>query len=125
MCIKLVFLEQTLVFSYVCECFLFYLCLRAFAIAFGNMQEQIYATCLCIYFTKCYSSSRVHFMDQTFGLDRDFAFAFAFAKEGGSLRDRVTGEVIPLERRGSRYSLRMWVRQDPGVNSNSRFAWPV
>ena len=32
-------------------------------------------------------------------------------KDGGSLRDRVTGEIIPLERRGSLHTLRMWVRQ--------------
>ena len=35
-------------------------------------------------------------------------------KEGGSLRDRITGEVIPLERRGSLYTFKMLVRQDPG-----------
>ena len=54
----------------------------------------------------------------------DMGYDCYLGKEGGSLRDRVTGEVIPLERRGSLYSLRMWVRQDPGVNSNSSFAWP-
>ena len=45
-------------------------------------------------------------------------------KEGGSLQDRVAGDLIPLERRGSLYSLRMWVRQDPGVNRILSFAWP-
>ena len=55
----------------------------------------------------------------------DLGFDCYLGKEGGSLRNRMTGEVIPLERRGSLYSLRMWVRQDPGVNSNSSFARPV
>ena len=54
----------------------------------------------------------------------DMGYDCYLGKEGGSLRDRVTGGVIPLERRGFLYSLRMWVRQDPGVNSNSSFAWP-
>ena len=54
----------------------------------------------------------------------DMGYDCYLGKEGSSLRDRVTGEVIPLERRGSLYSLRMWVRQDPGINSNSSFAWP-
>ena len=55
----------------------------------------------------------------------DLGFDCYLGKEGGSLRNRMTGEVIPLERRGSLYSLRMWVRQDPGVNSNSSFVGPV
>ena len=55
----------------------------------------------------------------------DLGFDCYLGKEGGSLRNRMTGEVIPLERRGSLYSLRMWVRQDPGVNSNSSFVAPV
>jgi hypothetical protein len=55
----------------------------------------------------------------------DMGYDCYLGKEGGSLRNRVTGEVIPLERRGSLYSLRMWARQDPGVNSNSSFARPV
>ena len=55
----------------------------------------------------------------------DMGFDCYLVKEGGSLRNRMTGEVIPRERRGSLYSLRMWVRQDPGVNSNSSFVRPV
>ena len=54
----------------------------------------------------------------------DMGYDCYLGKEGGSLRDRVTGEVIPLECRGSLYSLRMWVRQDPGVNSNWSFVGP-
>ena len=41
----------------------------------------------------------------------DMGYDCYLGKEGGRLRDRVTGEVIPLERRGSLYTLRMWVRQ--------------
>ena len=55
----------------------------------------------------------------------DMEFDCYIGKEGGSLRNRMTGEVIPLERRGSHYSLRMWVRQDPGVISNLSFVGPV
>ena len=55
----------------------------------------------------------------------DMGFDCYLSKEGGSLRNRMTGEVIPLERRGFLYSSRMWGGQDPGVNSNSSFARPV
>ena len=55
----------------------------------------------------------------------DMGYECYLGKEGGSLRDQMTGEVIPLERRGSLYTLRMWVRQDPGVNCSSSFARPV
>ena len=41
----------------------------------------------------------------------DMGYDCYLGKEGGNLRDRVTGEIIPLERRGSLYTLRMWVRQ--------------
>ena len=41
----------------------------------------------------------------------DMGYDCYLGKEGGSLRDRVTGEVIPLQRQGSLYTLRMWVRQ--------------
>ena len=54
----------------------------------------------------------------------DMGYGCNLGKEGGSLRDRMTGEVIPLERCGFLFFLRMWVRQDPGVNRNSSFAWP-
>ena len=37
-------------------------------------------------------------------------------KEGGSLRDRLTHEVIPWDRKGILYTMRMWVRQDPSIN---------
>ena len=53
----------------------------------------------------------------------DMGYDCYLGKEGGSLRDRMTGEVIPLERRGSLYFLRMWIRQVP--NSGSGFTGPV
>ena len=45
-------------------------------------------------------------------------------KEGGSLRDRITGEIIPLDRQGSLYTMKMWVRQDPTVNISQPFGGP-
>ena len=77
MFINLMFLEQTLIFSYVYKCFLNCICLRAFAIAFGNMQEQVSFRRFCIWFTASHSSSLVYCMDQTFVFDQDFAFAFS------------------------------------------------
>ena len=41
----------------------------------------------------------------------DMGYDCYLGKEGGNLRDRVTGEIMPLERRGSLCTLRMWVRQ--------------
>ena len=51
----------------------------------------------------------------------DMGYDCYLGKEGGSLRDRTTGEIIPLERRGSLYSLKMWVRQDPKGNNSPSF----
>ena len=42
-------------------------------------------------------------------------------QSGGQLRDRVTGETIPLERHGRLYTVRMWVRQEPIARPNQRF----
>ena len=55
----------------------------------------------------------------------DMGFECFLGKDGGKLRDRVTGEDIPLERHGSLYTMQMWVRQDPTVNVSSPFAGPV
>ena len=54
----------------------------------------------------------------------DMGFDCFLGKEGGSLRDRVTGETIPLERQGSLYTLKMWVRQDQGHKPSSGFSGP-
>ena len=55
----------------------------------------------------------------------DMGFDCYLGKEGGSLRDRVSGEVIPLQRQGSLYTLRMWVRQDPSKSPEQGFIRPV
>ena len=54
----------------------------------------------------------------------DMGYDCYLGRDGGNLRDRVTGEIIPLERRGSLYILRMWVRQRPD-NPNSSFPGPA
>ena len=51
----------------------------------------------------------------------DMGYDCYLGKEGGSLRDRVTGETIPLDRQGSLYTVKMWVRQDPTVNISQPF----
>ena len=47
----------------------------------------------------------------------DMGFDCFLGKEGGSLRDRTTGETIPLIRKGSLYVVRMWVRQDAAAKA--------
>jgi hypothetical protein len=54
----------------------------------------------------------------------DMGYDCYLGKDGGSLRDRVTGEIIPLQRQGSLYTLRMWVRQWPD-NPNAGFPGPA
>ena len=54
----------------------------------------------------------------------DMGYDCYLGKEGGSLRDRTTGEIIPLERKDSLYVVKMWVRQDPTVNVSQPFAGP-
>ena len=47
----------------------------------------------------------------------DMGFDCFLGKDGGVLKDRITGECIPLERHGSLYSMKMWVRQNPEIPS--------
>ena len=54
----------------------------------------------------------------------DMGFDCYLGKEGGSLRDRVTGEVIPLNRKGTLYTMKMWVRQDPTIRVSQPFVGP-
>ena len=42
----------------------------------------------------------------------DLGYECVLGKEGGELRDTVTGDVIPLHRRGNLYVLRAWIKQD-------------
>ena len=55
----------------------------------------------------------------------DMGYDCYLGKEGGSLRDRITGETIPLDRQGSLYTLKMWVRQDQGHKPEAGFSRPV
>ena len=43
----------------------------------------------------------------------DLGYACTLGKFGGQLEDTVTGEKIPLHRRGNLYVMRAWIRQDP------------
>ena len=54
----------------------------------------------------------------------DMGFDCFLGQNGGQLRDRVTGELIPLERHGSLYTVRMWIRQDPSARPKPRFGGP-
>ena len=54
----------------------------------------------------------------------DMGFDCFLGPNDEQLRDRITGELIPLERHGSLYTVRMWVRQDPNVKPNQRFGGP-
>ena len=47
----------------------------------------------------------------------DMGFDCFLGHDGGTLKDRITGECIPLERHGSLYSMKMWVRQNPEIPS--------
>ena len=51
----------------------------------------------------------------------DMGFDCFLGQNGCQLRDRVSGEVIPLERHGSLYTVRMWVRQEPNARPDQRF----
>ena len=42
----------------------------------------------------------------------DLGYQCILDKDGGQLIDKVTGEVIPLHRRGNLYVMRAWIRQD-------------
>ena len=54
----------------------------------------------------------------------DMVYDCYFGKEGGSLRDRITGEIIPLERRGSLYTLKVWFRQSADADHGQRCVGP-
>ena len=55
----------------------------------------------------------------------DMGFDCYLGEKNGHLRDRVTGEQIPLERRENLYIIRAWIRQDPSVNVSQPFVGPV
>ena len=68
-----------------------------------------------------YQVADVHKSQLSISSCADMGFDFFLGENGGQLRDRVTGELIPLERQGSLYTVRMWVRQDPNARSDQRF----
>ena len=51
----------------------------------------------------------------------DMGFDCFLGQEGGMLRDRHTQEVIPLDRKSTLYTMKMWVRQDPRINIGQTF----
>ena len=56
----------------------------------------------------------------------DMGFMCVLGNLGGYLRDEVTGERIPLQRRDNLYILRTWVRADPSQgNDASSFRRPA
>ena len=42
----------------------------------------------------------------------DLGYDCLLGRDGGQLIDTVTGDVVPLHRRGNLYVLRAWIRQD-------------
>ena len=54
----------------------------------------------------------------------DMGFDCYLGAANGHLTDRVSGEVIPLERRENLYIMRAWIRQDPTVQVSQPFAGP-
>ena len=42
----------------------------------------------------------------------DLGYDCILSRNGGELRDRTSGETIPLHRRGNLYVMRAWIRQD-------------
>ena len=47
----------------------------------------------------------------------DLGYECVLNAEGGELRDMVTGDRIPLHRKGNLYTMRAWVREDDSVFS--------
>ena len=42
----------------------------------------------------------------------DLGYECVLGKDGGELRDMVTGDVVPVHRRGNLYVLKAWIKQD-------------
>ena len=51
----------------------------------------------------------------------DLGFDCVLEATGGRLVDKVTGEAIPLHRRGNLYTMRAWIRQDSSTPPASDF----
>ena len=55
----------------------------------------------------------------------DMGYDSYLGKEGGNLRDRLTGEINPLERQGPLYTLRVWFRQWSDERPRPSFPGPA
>ena len=51
----------------------------------------------------------------------DLGFDCVLESDDGKLLDKVTGEAIPLHRRGNLYVMRAWIRQDSSTPPASDF----
>ena len=45
----------------------------------------------------------------------DLGYECTLGKDGGFLKDTMTGDVIPLHRRGNLYHMKAWIKQDENV----------
>ena len=58
----------------------------------------------------------------------DMGFYTFLGKDGGYMEDMMTGEKIPLQRQDNLYTMRAWIRRDPGngpPNIDQPFTGPV
>ena len=67
----------------------------------SNMMKRVILQCADVH-KALLSVSRV----------ADLGYECVLGKDGGQLRDVVTGDVVPLHRRGNLYVMRAWVKQD-------------
>ena len=42
----------------------------------------------------------------------DLGYTCILGKDGGELRDNLSGDIIPLQRKGNLYTMRAWIRED-------------
>ena len=54
----------------------------------------------------------------------DLGYDCTLSKGGGYLKDTMTGDVVPLHRRGNLYFMRAWVKADSGVDPSAPFGRP-
>ena len=76
----------------------------------SHIQKQIIFQCADVH-KALLSVSRVS----------DMGFECILGKTGGRLIDVVTGDVIPLHRRGNLYVMKAWVQQDKRQDSRPGF----
>ena len=43
----------------------------------------------------------------------DLGYGCTLSRGGGYLKDTMTGDIVPLRRRGNLYFMRAWVKPDP------------